>query len=80
MRDQIKITSAIWDFFSDKFNEPMRNRPKLIINRFKKISCEDREAMTISFFEDEIKDAVWCCGSDKASDSDGFTFNFLEHY
>lgn len=32
------------------------------------------------FGVEEIKDAVWKCGNDKASGQDGFTFKFIKHF
>lgn len=75
-----KFSNAIWDFFYVKFNEPMSNRPKIMSRRFKNILCEDRVAITESFTETEIKEAVWCCGSEKVPRLDGFTFTFLKNY
>nr|KAJ0201121.1 hypothetical protein LSAT_V11C600303040 [Lactuca sativa] len=40
----------------------------------------DRVAITESFTETEIKEAVWCCGSEKVPRLDGFTFTFLKNY
>lgn len=67
-------------FFSNKFKELLYNHPKLISNRFKKLSADDVKLLTASISEEEICNAIWSCGSDKASGPDGFTFNFLKHY
>lgn len=33
-----------------------------------------------SFSLDEVKNAVWSCGNDKAPGLDGFTFKFLKEF
>nr|KAJ0203565.1 hypothetical protein LSAT_V11C500260230 [Lactuca sativa] len=74
-----KLKQEILEFFSNKFDEPLYNRPKLISNRFKRISDFDRDSLTKAFSEMEIKDAIWCCGNNNASGPDEFTLKFLQH-
>nr|GFC72269.1 RNA-directed DNA polymerase, eukaryota, reverse transcriptase zinc-binding domain protein [Tanacetum cinerariifolium] len=40
----------------------------------------DLKAMVLDRLWDEIKKAVWDCGSDKAPSPDGFSFQFLKRY
>ncbi|KAL4559868.1 hypothetical protein LXL04_032014 [Taraxacum kok-saghyz] len=40
----------------------------------------DQEFISKAVTREEIKLAVWKCGSDKASGRDGFTFCFIKHY
>ncbi|GKA19247.1 RNA-directed DNA polymerase, eukaryota, reverse transcriptase zinc-binding domain protein, partial [Tanacetum coccineum] len=44
------------------------------------IRGEQRVGLELSFTEQEIKDAVWGCGSDKAPGPDGFTFDFYKKF
>ncbi|KAJ0478339.1 putative RNA-directed DNA polymerase [Helianthus annuus] len=66
--------------FKDKFDEPMKRRPKLLVNEFQKISLNQARALTGHFSEKEIKDAIWECGGDKAPGPDGFTFKFVKRF
>lgn len=38
----------------------------------------DNEFLTAPFLEDEIKEAIWSCNSDKSPGPDGFSFNFIK--
>lgn len=78
--DPVLISKEVFDFFSIKFSEPRRNRPKFISDGFNKISELDNDLLIKPFSEEEIKEAVWSCGSDKAPGPDGFTFNFCKKY
>nr|KAJ0194711.1 hypothetical protein LSAT_V11C700378140 [Lactuca sativa] len=55
-------------------------RPKIINDNFKKISEEDRDMLEASLSLDEVKNAIWSCGSHKAPRPDGFTFKFLKEF
>lgn len=80
IKDSSTIVKEVWEFFSKKIDEPINNRPKLINNKFKKISDIDKFALIMLFSENEIKDAIWCCGNEKAPGLYGFTFKFLNYY
>ena len=45
---------------------------------FNSISHGQREQMTVPFFDQEIKEAVWSCGGDKCPGPDGLNFNFIK--
>ena len=45
---------------------------------FKSLSSEASRNMIASFFEEEVKDAVWQCGGSKSPGPDGFNFNFIK--
>lgn len=47
---------------------------------FKKLSHEESILLERAFTVEEIKHAIWCCGSDKAPRLDGFTFQFFKSY
>ena len=47
---------------------------------FQKISQHQNDRLTARFQEEEIKQAIWDCGSDKSPGSDGLNFNFIKQF
>ena len=45
---------------------------------FKRISDEDNIWLVGRISEEEVKEAVWSCGSDKSPGPDGFNFGFIK--
>jgi len=45
---------------------------------FKSLSPKVSMNMITSFFEEEVKDAMWQCGGSKSPGLDGFNFNFIK--
>lgn len=63
---------------SSKFSENMKSRPRFTSNDFKKLSDPEKLSLEIPFSEEEIKRAIWSCGSDKARGPDGYSFKFIK--
>ncbi|KAJ9562069.1 hypothetical protein OSB04_007229 [Centaurea solstitialis] len=78
--DPLKLKSFAFDFFADKYKEPLASRPSFICQRFKKLSELHKEFLEGQFTEAEIKKAVWGCDGDKAQGPDGFTFSFIKKF
>lgn len=75
------IKNHVYNSFKDKFHEAFPSRPKFSSNLFKQLSPEDSTYLDLPFSIQEIKDAVWNCGGDKAPGPDGFTFKlFKKHW
>ncbi|GJY22732.1 reverse transcriptase domain-containing protein [Tanacetum coccineum] len=55
-------------------------RPTFTSERIAKISAEDAGALERQFEEKEIWDAIYGCGSEKASGPDEFNFNFIKRF
>ncbi|XP_021985231.1 uncharacterized protein LOC110881199 [Helianthus annuus] len=66
--------------FMARFSEPIKNRPSLDGRGFKKITKEQANSLTERFSNEEIKKAVWACGSDRAPGPDGFSFKFIKRF
>ncbi|KAJ9547476.1 LOW QUALITY PROTEIN: hypothetical protein OSB04_020019 [Centaurea solstitialis] len=49
-------------------------------NLFKKITDEQKSWLESSFSVQEVKNAVWSCGNNKAPGPDGFTFEFIRKF
>lgn len=78
--DVTEIRNEIYSFFRDKFKEPRTSRPKLINPLFRTISFEQAEFLESPILIEEVKTAIWECGSDRAPGPDGFTFKFLKTF
>ncbi|GLT81075.1 hypothetical protein SLA2020_524810 [Shorea laevis] len=60
------------------FTKEKRELSKLKAMDFKQISMDNNEALIASFFQNEIKEAIWGCDSLKALGPDGFNFGFVK--
>ena len=78
--DPIEVKAAFKHHFSSRFLRDEGIRPVLVTDNFKKLSADQRLFLDAPFCNDEIKQAVWDCGSDKAPGPNGFTFVFFKSY
>ena len=78
--DPEKIKNEAWNFFQTKFKDKFPSRPFIRSRKFMKISPEDSITLEADFLPDEIKNAVWSCGNDKAPGPDGFNFRFIKRH
>nr|KAJ0196777.1 hypothetical protein LSAT_V11C700381330 [Lactuca sativa] len=74
------IKEEVLNFYKAKFSENSAVRPKFINPAFKTLSTMEAIRIEAAFSLEEIKDAVWQCGSEKAPGPDGFTFAFLKKF
>nr|GEX31966.1 transposon TX1 uncharacterized [Tanacetum cinerariifolium] len=80
MTDPTSVKNRIVTSFESKFNEPNTSRPTSCSNLFKHLSLEQTQLLDQPFTLQEIKDAVWDYGGDKALSPDGFTFKLIIKY
>ncbi|GJS67055.1 putative RNA-directed DNA polymerase, eukaryota, reverse transcriptase zinc-binding domain protein [Tanacetum coccineum] len=74
------LKKEFFDHFSNRFCKPDERRATIHMefpNQLHSDQCRDLE---IEVTNDEIKRAVWECGTDKAPGPDGFTFGFFRHF
>ncbi|GJT38333.1 hypothetical protein Tco_0938198 [Tanacetum coccineum] len=62
----VLIKNHIYQFYESKFKETSNRRPSFTSNLFKHISVEDSNLLDCTITPQEIKDAIWDCGGDKA--------------
>ncbi|GLT98279.1 hypothetical protein SLE2022_157910 [Rubroshorea leprosula] len=66
------------EHFTNQFTTQPRLRVPLEGLQFAKLNEEDRDMLEAEFNEDEIREAVASCASDKAPGPDGFNFHFIK--
>ncbi|KAJ0456947.1 putative RNA-directed DNA polymerase [Helianthus annuus] len=74
------LKTEIKDYFKAIFRENTHDRPLFISNGFKVISSTQSAMLVKRFTKEEIKEAVWSCGNEKARGPDGFSFKFLKTF
>jgi len=67
-------------FFTSKFSEKWKSRPKFQSSDFQKLSEANRVFIEAPFSIEEVRVAVWSCGNEKALGPDGFTFKFFKKF
>lgn len=67
-------------FFYQRFQEQCQNRPRLDGTHFKSLSQYQNDLLIAPFSEEEIRSAVWECGSNKCPGPDGVNFKFLKEF
>ena len=67
-------------FFLHRFQETDHNRPHLDGIEFQSIDQHQNDMLTGRFTEEEIKVAVWGCGSEKSPSPDGINFKFIKRF
>ncbi|XP_021985923.1 uncharacterized protein LOC110882144 [Helianthus annuus] len=61
-----EIKKAVLESFSGRFKEPNSKRPSLDGRGFRQLTTDQAKKLIEDFSKEEIKEAVWACGSDKA--------------
>ncbi|PWA66745.1 hypothetical protein CTI12_AA324900 [Artemisia annua] len=64
--DPSTIKDHIFNSFCNRFKEGNWSRPRFSSNLFQQITEEESQLLDRPFTLDEIKEAVWSCGSSKA--------------
>ena len=80
VEEPTRVTEEVCNFFQIRFSEPDYGRPKINGTRFRGIGQQQNEWLVGRFQEDEIKSAVWDCGSEKSPGPDGLNFKFIKHF
>nr|GEW26082.1 RNA-directed DNA polymerase, eukaryota, reverse transcriptase zinc-binding domain protein [Tanacetum cinerariifolium] len=75
-----KVKREFLDHFSNRFCKPGHRRAILQMSFPKSLSSYQQRELESEVTNDEIKRAVWDCGTDKASGPDGFTFGFYQRF
>ncbi|KAL8479391.1 hypothetical protein ACS0TY_026316 [Phlomoides rotata] len=73
------VKKGIREHFEQHFRKPVSCRPQLPIDIFSRSIDEcSNQLLTSRFTEEEIKEAVWTCDSEKSPSPDGYSFGFIK--
>ncbi|GJT17383.1 putative RNA-directed DNA polymerase, eukaryota, reverse transcriptase zinc-binding domain protein [Tanacetum coccineum] len=78
--DPHKVKNEFMEHFSTRFCNPGNKGASIQMEFPKKISDTQLREIESEVTNEEIKKAVWDCGTEKAPGPDGFTFGFYRHY
>ena len=80
VEEPVRVKEAACLFFLHKFQEEEHNRPHLDGIEFKAIDHHHNDMLIGRFLEEEIRDAVWGCRSEKSPGPDGINFKFIKRF
>ena len=75
-----RVKNAFRGYYTSLFSKQQGVRPRTGQVGFSSLSEDQRLFLMAPFSSEEVKRAVWDCGSDKAPGPDGFTFGFIKRY
>ena len=78
--DPVLIKDAFLNFYKDKFQAHDSQVVFPPLSHFTGLGPLDRQALEIQVSLEEIKTAIWDCGSNKVPGPDGFSFAFIKKY
>ncbi|GJY57327.1 RNA-directed DNA polymerase, eukaryota, reverse transcriptase zinc-binding domain protein [Tanacetum coccineum] len=74
------VKSEFLSHFKKCFDQPQKTRLQLDMNFPNILNSNQQADLECEVTKDEIKRAVWDCGTDKSRGPDGFTFGFYRRY
>ncbi|KAJ0469537.1 putative RNA-directed DNA polymerase [Helianthus annuus] len=74
------VKKEVLRFFRNHFHEAFASRPVLLCDNLKQVPSNRIAELVAPFSKEEIKEAVFDCGADKAPGPDGFNFRFIKHF
>ena len=75
-----RVKEEIQNFFMRRFEESEWERSKLDGVNFRSIGQHHNNFLVARFAENEVRDAVWECGSEKSPGLDGLNFKFIKEF
>jgi len=80
VEEPTRVKEEVRNLFQNRFNEPDYDRPEINGAYFRSIGHQQNEILVGRFHEEEIKAAVWQCGSDKSPGPDGLNFKSIKQF
>ncbi|GJR29057.1 RNA-directed DNA polymerase, eukaryota [Tanacetum coccineum] len=74
------VKNEFFSHFKDRFEKPCSSRLMLDADFPIKLNSDQKDDLERNVTKDEIKRAVWECGTDKSPGPDGFTFGFYRRF
>ncbi|GJV79572.1 putative RNA-directed DNA polymerase, eukaryota, reverse transcriptase zinc-binding domain protein, partial [Tanacetum coccineum] len=78
--DPLQVKAVFLDFYKDKFQTQVHQITRSSHSSFKAINSTTNSELEKLITSEEIRRAVWDCGSDKSPGPDGFSFHFLKTF
>ncbi|GJQ94394.1 RNA-directed DNA polymerase, eukaryota [Tanacetum coccineum] len=78
--DPTRVKDEFFNHFSKQFSDPSPNRIILEHHFHNRLSVDQAAELERNLSNDEIKNAVWDCGTNKSPGPDGYTFEFFRKY
>nr|GEV18767.1 putative reverse transcriptase domain-containing protein [Tanacetum cinerariifolium] len=78
--DPIMVKNEFFTHFSNRFSKPVSFRIHPIQLQANRLSVDQIKELECDVSHDEIKRAVWDCGTNKTPGPDGFSFEFFHRY
>nr|GEX83693.1 RNA-directed DNA polymerase, eukaryota, reverse transcriptase zinc-binding domain protein [Tanacetum cinerariifolium] len=78
--EPVKVKGEFFYHFSNIFRKPSDDRVEIDMNFPNTLSVDQKTDLESMVTIEEVKRAVWDCGSDKAPGLDGYTFSFYCHF
>ncbi|GKB59215.1 RNA-directed DNA polymerase, eukaryota [Tanacetum coccineum] len=78
--DPMNVKREFFNHFRDRFSKPVDHRISIEMQYPKQLSYEQQADLERMVTKEELKAAVWDCGTDKSPGPDGFTFGFYRHF
>ena len=75
-----KVKEEVRSFFSQRFQELDYCRPRLDGINFHTINQHQNNMLVAPFQEEEVRQAIWDCGSEKSPGPDGLNFKFIKKF
>ncbi|GKE03806.1 putative RNA-directed DNA polymerase, eukaryota, reverse transcriptase zinc-binding domain protein [Tanacetum coccineum] len=76
----VSVKNAFLQFYKEKFQSYVPQVNYTSHSSFTSLSIAESTGLESNVSSEEIKKAVWDCGSDKSSGPDGFSFRFMKRY
>ncbi|GJR52786.1 RNA-directed DNA polymerase, eukaryota [Tanacetum coccineum] len=78
--DPNSVKNEFLSHFKERFDRPCSSRLILDMNYLNRLNSDQMGDLERNVTKEEIKRAVWDCGTDKSPGPDGFTFGFYRRY
>nr|GEY21172.1 RNA-directed DNA polymerase, eukaryota, reverse transcriptase zinc-binding domain protein [Tanacetum cinerariifolium] len=78
--DPLAVKTVFLKYFSTQFSSPIFPRICFVDQFTNRLSLEQQADLERNVSNEEIKSAVWDCGTNKSPGPDGFTFEFFRRY
>nr|GEZ80919.1 RNA-directed DNA polymerase, eukaryota [Tanacetum cinerariifolium] len=75
-----RVKSKLYSYYLNLFSAPAWDRSLFDVNFPRRLNYDQVFDLEDMVSNEEIKRAVWDCGSDKSSGPDGFTFEFFKKF